>query len=138
MKQIFSARLLARTALLFASSAAGLLAQSDMASNTVLHATIPFTNLPSQSENGSLGNGRSSAVSNTLALAPKASSNLSSQPAIMPGTLAKDAAPAEKAAPKSWFSVQPDSLPLWVTSQPLAYLQYGAAPAVVRLQFGHK
>lgn len=64
---------------------------------------------------------------------------LDSNPAV-PGTLATNATPALKAKPQNPFSVrvEPDTLPSWITNQPLAYMQYGAAPAVVTLHFGHK
>lgn len=58
----------------------------------------------------------------------------------VPGTLATNASRAPKAKLQNPFSVrvEPDSLPSWVTNQPLAYMQYGAAPAVVTLHFGRK
>jgi hypothetical protein len=56
----------------------------------------------------------------------------------VPGTTGKGSATPLKAGLKSAFSVEPDYLPSWVTNQPLAYLRYGAAPAVVTLHFGHK
>ncbi|MBV8476781.1 MAG: hypothetical protein JOZ36_08955 [Acidobacteria bacterium] len=138
MKQICSARIVVRTALLVASSAAGLMAQSEMASNSMPHGTIPFTPLPSQTDQGSIGNSSSNVASDTFttALIPKL--DLSSRPSLVPGTLATVSSSTLKTSHKSGFSVEPDYLPSWVTNQPLAYLQYGAAPAVVTLHFGHK
>lgn len=59
---------------------------------------------------------------------------------IVPGTLASSATPSAKPKPVNPFSVrvEPDTLPSWVMNQPMAYMQYGAAPAVVTLHFGHK
>jgi hypothetical protein len=50
MKQICSARLLIGTAFLFASSAAGLMAQTEVASNTMPHEKLPLVNVPSQTD----------------------------------------------------------------------------------------
>ena len=64
---------------------------------------------------------------------------LDSSPAV-PGTLATNSNPAPKPKAETPFqvSVKPDYLPSWETNQPLAYLRYGAAPAVVTLHFKHK
>lgn len=136
MTQPSSTRLLIRTALLIASSTAGLMAQNEMASNSLPHASIPFTNLPSQPEMGSITDLQSVASGTPIGI-PAANHTATAQPLLMPGTLAKDSTPALKPGQKSAFSVEPDYLPSWVTNQPLAYLRYGAAPAVVTLHFGH-
>ena len=62
-----------------------------------------------------------------------------STPAV-PGTLATNASRAPQAKLQNPISVrvEPDYLPSWITNQPLAYMQYGAAPAVVTLHFGRK
>jgi hypothetical protein len=54
-----------------------------------------------------------------------------------PGTTSTSAAKLRPGTPLQ-VRVQPDSLPSWVTNQPTASLQYGAAPAVVTLHIGHK
>lgn len=136
MTQPSSTRLLIRTALLIASSAAGLMAQSEMASNSLPHASIPLANLPSQTEKSSTTDLQSVASATPIGI-PAANQKTLAQPLVMPGTLAKNSTPALKPAQKSAFSVEPDYLPSWVTNQPLAYLRYGAAPAVVTLHFGH-
>jgi hypothetical protein len=58
--------------------------------------------------------------------------------AVVPGTIATSPAPDLRSSRGSSFRVEPDYLPPWITNQPLSYLRYGAAPAVVRLQFGRK
>ena len=62
----------------------------------------------------------------------------SSTSSVVPGTIAKSSAMPLKPSHKSALRVEADSLPSWVSNQPLAYLRYGAAPAVVTLHFGHK
>ena len=57
---------------------------------------------------------------------------------LLPGTIAQSSGTPLKPGHNSAFSVEPDHLPSWMTNQPLAYLRYGAAPAVVTLHFGHK
>jgi hypothetical protein len=58
-------------------------------------------------------------------------------PAV-PGTIETASAPTLKPKHTSLIRVEPGYLPACLTDQPLAYLKYGAAPAVVTLQFGHK
>jgi hypothetical protein len=58
--------------------------------------------------------------------------------AVAPGTLANSSPMPLKPGRNSMFSMQPDYLPSWMTDQPLSYLRYGAAPAVVTIHFGHK
>ena len=65
-------------------------------------------------------------------------SDTSDKPSVAPGTIAKTSPTPLKPMHNSAFSVEPGSLPSWITEQPLAYLKYGAAPAVVTLHFGHK
>jgi hypothetical protein len=138
MKPICSTRRLVRTALLFASTAAGLLAQSEMASNAMPHETIPFANLPTQNQNDSIGNLNSKVGLDTHLLPPSFDVASPTQRATaVPGTLATDSASPLTPAHKSAIRVEPDYLPSWITNQPLAYLRYGAAPAVVTLHFGH-
>jgi hypothetical protein len=69
---------------------------------------------------------------------PKGKPEPSGRTSALPGTTGKSSATPPKLVQKSAFSVEPDYLPSWVTNQPLAYLRYGAAPAVVTLHFGHK
>ncbi len=114
------------------------MAQSEMASNSIPHGTIPFTSLPSRTEQGSIGNSRLNVAPHTLVPASIAKLDLLSRPPVVPGTLATTSTPTLETSHKSGFSVEPDYLPSWITNQPLAYLQYGAAPAVVTLHFGHK
>jgi hypothetical protein len=57
---------------------------------------------------------------------------------VAPGTIATSSAPDLRSTRGSSFRVEPDYLPSWITNQPLAYLRYGAAPAVVNVQFGRK
>jgi hypothetical protein len=82
---------------------------------------------------------RAQSPSRSAELLPVPAKVLNATPAV-PGTLATNTTPAPNLKPQDPFSVrlQPDSLPSWVTNQPLAYLRYGAAPAVVTLHFGHK
>ena len=56
----------------------------------------------------------------------------------VPGKIAPSSAPDLRSTRGSSFRVEPDYLPSWITNQPLSYLRYGAAPAVVRLEFGRK
>ncbi|MBV8069375.1 MAG: hypothetical protein JO270_05680 [Acidobacteriaceae bacterium] len=56
----------------------------------------------------------------------------------MPGTLANNSTPANLKPQPFPVRVEADSLPSWVTAQPLSYLRYGAAPAVVTLHLGRK
>ena len=69
---------------------------------------------------------------------PMANPEPSGRTSVLPGTTRKSSATPLKPGQKSAFSVEPDYLPSWVTNQPLAYLRYGAAPAVVTLHFGNK
>jgi hypothetical protein len=69
---------------------------------------------------------------------PSTNAEPSGRSSVVPGTIAKSSATPLKPSHKSAFSVEPDYLPSWITDQPLAYLKYGAAPAVVTLHFGHK
>jgi hypothetical protein len=124
------------TAFLFVSSASGLMAQTEVATNAMPH-TLPLINAPSQTDRELTGDALPNAATDRFAGASAASGERSSQPSIMPGTLAT-ASHALKPVHKSSFSVEPDYLPSWVTNQPLSYLQYGAAPAVVTLHFGHQ
>lgn len=134
MKQICSARLLIGSAFLLVSSASGLLAQTEVASNTMPH-SLPLINASSPTDKGLMGDlGKLS--SDALIAAPVP--NTDRLTTLAPGTIAKIAAPAPGSSRKSGFSVEPDYLPSWVTNQPLAYLRYGAAPAVATLHFGHK
>ena len=141
MKRICSTRHLTRAALLLISSAAGLMAQTEIASNAISRETVPFAKLTSETEKGSIGTESANVALNTfLTSNPAPSSQPSVAPgtlAVMPGTLAKDSAPALKPVHKSAFSVEADYLPSWETIQPLSYLRYGAAPAVMTLHFGH-
>jgi len=138
MKQICSTRLLIGSALLLISSASGLLAQTEVALNTMSHSR-PLIDTSSPTDKSIVGDlGKMS--SETLIGAPLPNTDHLTPPA--PGTIAptiaKVAAPAPSTGHKSGFSVEPDYLPSWVTNQPLAYLRYGAAPAVATLHFGHK
>jgi hypothetical protein len=116
-----------------------LLAQTEVASNKMPH-NLPLINAASPTDKGLMGDFEklssealiAAPVPNTDRLTPLAPGM------IAPGTLAKIASPAPNTGRKSGFSVEPDYLPSWVTNQPLAYLRYGAAPAVVTLHFGHK
>jgi hypothetical protein len=67
-----------------------------------------------------------------------ANAERSNRSPVVPATIAKSSATPLKPPHKSAFSVEPDYLPSWITDQPLAYLRYGAAPAVATLHFGHK
>jgi hypothetical protein len=145
MKQICSTRHLIRIALLLVSSAAGLMAQTEMASNTIPRETVPPAKLPSETVKGNIGTEQTNAAVNTfsgpLTFNPALSSRPSVTPgtlSVTPGTLAKNSTPDLKPIQKSAFTVEPDSLPSWETIQPLSYLRYGAAPAVVTLHFGHQ
>ena len=77
-------------------------------------------------------------VPDTSAGIPAANAEPSGRTSVMPGTIAKSSAMPLKPGRTNTFSVQPDYLPSWMTDQPLAYLRYGAAPAVVTIHFGHK
>jgi hypothetical protein len=145
MKQICSTRHLIRTALLLVSSAAGLMAQTEMASNAIPRETVPFAKPPSETQKGSIGTEHTNVAVNTLAGPLTFNPALSSRPSATPGTLAatpgtlgKNSTPDLKPIQKSAFTVEPDYLPSWETIQPLSYLRYGAAPAVVTLHFGHQ
>jgi hypothetical protein len=145
MKQICSTRHLFRTALLLVSSAAGLMAQTEMASNAIPRETVPFAKLPSETEKGIIRTEHTNVAVNTLSgsstsnLARSSRSSLTPGTlAATPGTLAKNSTPELKPIQKSAFTVEPDTLPSWETIQPLSYLRYGAAPAVMTLHFGHQ
>ena len=138
MKQIRSARLLIGTAVLFASSAAGLMAQSELASNVMPHEMLPLVNVPPETDKSITGTPLSNVAADTSLGVLKPSAEPSGRNSVVPGTLAKSSVTPLKPSPSSGFSVEPDYLPSWITNQPLAYLKYGAAPAVVTLHFGHK
>jgi hypothetical protein len=134
MKQICSARLLIGSAVLFLSSASGLLAQTEMASNAMPH-TLPLISASSPADKGIVGD---SFKVSSAALIGAPLPNTDRLTPLAPGTIANVPASPLKPSHKSGFSVEPDYLPSWVTNQPLAYLRYGAAPAVATLHFGHK
>ena len=69
---------------------------------------------------------------------PTSNPEPSGRTSVVPGTIAKSSATPLKPNHKSAISVEPDYLPSWITDQPVPYLRYGAAPAVVTLHFGHK
>jgi len=137
MKQICSARLLIGTAFLFISSASGLMAQTEVATNSMPHTVFPIDS-PSQADRGTIGEVFPNPAAERSSGTSIGIGDLLSRPQVMPGTLATASAPQLKPVHKSSFSVTPDYLPSWITNQPLAYLQYGAAPAVVTLHFGHQ
>jgi hypothetical protein len=138
MKQICSARLLIGTAFLFASSAAGLMAQTEVGSNGMPHETLPLVNLLSQTDKSIIDASPSNVVPDTSVGLPKDNAASSARTSAVPGTIAKSSATPLKPSHNSAFSVEPDYLPSWITNQPFAYLRYGAAPAVVTLHFGQK
>ena len=138
MKQIRSARSLIGTAFLFASSAAGLMAQSEVASNAMAHQAVPLINLPPETDKSIAVTSLSNVAPDTSFGVPKPSADASSRNSVVPGTVAKISAAPLKPTHSNGFSVEPDYLPSWITNQPLAYLKYGAAPAVVTVHFGHK
>ena len=144
MKQIGSTRLVICTALLFGSTASALLAQSDVAFNSVPHLAIPVTNPSDQTQKGGPENSSVNVALDTHIMLPSSNpeawngpSLTPGTPAVMPGAPAKDSALSPKPSHKSSFSVEPDYLPSWITNQPLSSLKYGAVPAVVMLHFGH-
>jgi hypothetical protein len=122
------------TAFLFASSAAGLMAQTELASNTMPHETLPLISAPSQTDK--TGASLFNVAPDTYFGVPKPESFR--QSSVAPGTIAKSSAAPLKPSHTSGFRVEPDYLPSWVTNEPLSYLRYGAAPAVVTLHFGRK
>ena len=112
------------------------MAQTEVAFTAMPHGSLPINSVISPTDG--VVNESSPLISETSVEAPIPNVEHSGQIPLAPGTLRNTAAPAVEQSKKSKFSVMPDYLPSWVTNQPLAYMQYGATPAVMTIHFGAK
>jgi len=141
MKQLSFTRLFIGTATLVVSSAACLMAQSEVAYNTAPNRPVPFVNELPKSDGAAAANSSLSTVAADASVDPSIAGSASSAAnPLTPGTTSKSTLQTQTLKPphESLISVKPDTLtPIWA-NQPYAYLTYGVAPAVVLLTFGHK